>query len=393
MLCYTVNRILVMIYYIKLLMIFDFTVNSIIMYTKLTIPIKIYNSYYEICTKNVESQKSLWYNILKRSYKMEKEHSDRILEIFYRLLHGELVSNKAVADEYGISSKSVSRDIGRINNFLAEHRDIMQNAEVVYSHKDRAYILKSDEFLKNKELFAIVEIILGSRCFNKEDMLNIVSKLKKFTTANDRKLLDDIIRKEVYHYHEVKSDCDSVIENLWKLIQCIDNNKVITITYLKMDRSEVVRKIKPAAIMFSEYYFYLIAYPEDDDTYKAKYFRIDRIRSIVEHREKFRLDREHSFDEGNLREKNQFMFPGDNIKITFEFSGLSLQAILDRLPTAKVIEQNGSCSIISAEVNYGRGIIMYLLSQGSWVKVLEPKPLVEDMKAEIEKMRERYSEQ
>lgn len=26
---------------------------------------------------------------------------------------------------------------------------------------------------------------------------------------------------------------------------------------------------------------------------------------------------------------------------------------------------------------------MYLLSQGSWVKVLEPKPLVEDMLAEI----------
>lgn len=36
-------------------------------------------------------------------------------------------------------------------------------------------------------------------------------------------------------------------------------------------------------------------------------------------------------------------------------------------------------SVITVEVNYGRGIIMYLLSQGSWVKVLEPKPLTEDM--------------
>jgi len=67
------------------------------------------------------------------------------------------------------------------------------------------------------------------------------------------------------------------------------------------------------------------------------------------------------------------MFPGDNVRITFEFSGLSLQAVLDRLPTAKVIEQNGTKSVITAEVNYGRGIIMYLLSQGSWVKVFEPK--------------------
>ena len=60
--------------------------------------------------------------------------------------------------------------------------------------------------------------------------------------------------------------------------------------------------------------------------------------------------------------------------------------------TAKVIEQNGTKSVITAEVNYGRGIIMYLLSQGSWVKVLEPKPLVEDMMAEIGAMGERYEE-
>lgn len=321
---------------------------------------------------------------------MENERLDRVLEIFYRLMHGEVVSNRLIADEHGISSKSVSRDIGKINDFLYEHRDLMQNSEVIYSHKDRAYILRSDEFLKNQELFAVVKVILGSRCFSKEDMLNIISKLKKFTTANDRNLLDEIIRREIYHYHEVRSDCDSVVDNLWKLVQCMDSKKVISINYLKMDRSEVVRKLKPAAVMFSEYYFYLIAYSADDTEYKAKYFRIDRIKSIVEHREKYQFDREHSFDEGDLREKNQFMFPGDNIRLTFEFSGLSLQAVLDRLPTAKVIEQDGSKSIITAEVNYGRGIIMYLLSQGSWVKVLEPQPLVDDMRKEIELMREIY---
>ena len=63
------------------------------------------------------------------------------------------------------------------------------------------------------------------RCFSKEDMLFIVSKLRKFTTANDRKLLDEVIRREIYHYHEVRSDCDSVINNLWRLVQCIDGKK------------------------------------------------------------------------------------------------------------------------------------------------------------------------
>ena len=132
-----------------------------------------------------------------------------------------------------------------------------------------------------------------------------------------------------------------------------------------MDRTEVVRKLKPSAVMFSEYYFYLIAYDLEREAKKAKYFRIDRIRSIIEHREKLTNDRSNDFDEGDLREKNQFMFPGDVVKITFEFSGLSLQSVLDRLPTARVMDKKGDKSIVTAEVNYGRGLIMYLLSQGS----------------------------
>ena len=169
-------------------------------------------------------------------------------------------------------------------------------------------------------------------------------------------------------------------------MQAIEEKRTISITYYKMNRDEVKHKIKPVSVLFSEYYFYLIAYKADDMSYKPIYFRIDRISSITEHREKFELEKKYDFDEGNLRKKNQFMFPGDTVKIRFEFSGLSLQAILDRLPTAKVVEKNGNTSIIEAEVNHGRGIIMYLLSQGSWVNVLSPQSLADEIKEELNKM-------
>lgn len=321
---------------------------------------------------------------------MEQTKNNRMLEIFFRALRGEVISVKKIAKEYSVSSKSISRDISEIQAFLAEHRELMQNAELTYSHKEKAYILSSDEFLKNNELFAIVKIILGSRALSKEEILVLIAKLKKFTTIQDKGTLENLIRKEIYHYHEVKSDCKSVISNLWKIIRAIEDKRIITITYYKMNRDEVKHKIKPASIMFSEYYFYLIAYDSDDLSYKPIYFRIDRISAITEHRETFYLEREHDFDEGDLREKNQFMFPGETEKIRFEFSGLSLQAILDRLPTAKVVEKNGSTSIIEAEVNHGRGIIMYLLSQGSWVKVLSPQSLVDEMKNEIAKIQGYY---
>lgn len=322
---------------------------------------------------------------------MDNNKNMRILEIFFRALHGESISVKKLATEYDVSTKSISRDINSLQDFLFEHRELMQNAELSYSYGEKAYVLKNDEFLKNNELFAIVKIIIGSRAFSKDEILTIISKLKKFTTIQDKEKLENLIRKEIYHYHEVKSDCRSVIENMWKIVGAIEDKKVITITYYKMNRSEVKRKIKPAAVMFSEYYFYLIAYTADDPDYKTVYYRIDRISSIVENRENFTLERKYDFDEGDLREKNQFMFPGETVKICFEFSGLSLQAILDRLPTAKVVEkkENG-VSVIEAEVNHGRGIIMYLMSQGAWVKVISPQSLVDEIKEEIRKMNALY---
>lgn len=322
---------------------------------------------------------------------MEIDKNNRILEIFYRTLKGERVSSKNLADYYGVSTKTINRDINQIKEFLADHGELMGYAELNYSKKDKSYVLNSNNFLLNKELFAIVKVLLGSRCFNRNDLLMIIQKLEKFTTPNERDMFKSIIKKEILHYHEVKSDCQDVIDNLWKIIRCIDDRKVITITYYKMSRDEVKRKIKPVSIMFSEYYFYLIAYKYDDPTFSPIYFRIDRITNILEHREKFSLQYKYDFNEGDLREKNQFMFPGDNVKIQFEFNGLSAQAILDRLPTAKIIEmQSHNHCIIEAEVNYGRGIIMYLLSQGSWVRVLSPQYLIDDMVAEINKMKNQY---
>ncbi len=321
---------------------------------------------------------------------MEVPKNNRMLEIFFRALHGEHITIKKLSEEYGVSGKSIQRDIGDIQAFLSEHRDLLQNAELTYSYKERSYVLNNDAFLKNKELFAVVKVLLGSRCFSKDELLTLISKLKEFTTTEERSLLNSIISKEVYHYHEVNTDCGSVIDMLWRLIHAIEQRRVLTIRYTKMDRSEVVRKILPSSVMFSEYYFYLIAYDAGAEKPRAKYFRVDRITGITENREVFSLDDALDFDEGNLRERNQFMFPGKPIRIRFSFCGPSVQAVLDRLPTAQIIEKTDNTYLLEAEVNDGRGLMMYLLSQGSWVKVLSPQELVDEMRTEIEKMQSFY---
>lgn len=289
-----------------------------------------------------------------------------------------------------MSTKSISRDISEIRCFLAENCELTGHAELNYDRSAKCYTIHIDDFLRDSELLAVIKVLIGSRAFSKQELLEMIGKLRKFTSTNDRALLDSLITKEKFHYCEVKHDCsEGVVDLLWKLAGDICSHTEITITYFKMNRDRVVHTIRPVSIMFSEYYFYLIAYKSDDESCSPVYFRVDRITSIVEHRTKFTLPKGADFDEGELRKKIQFMFPGVCRTIRFEFNGPSLQAILDKLPTAVVLDISGGKALIEAEV-YGSGILMYLLSQGSWVKVISPQDFVEEYKAELRKMMEKY---
>jgi predicted DNA-binding transcriptional regulator YafY len=315
---------------------------------------------------------------------------DRVLALFLRAVKGESLSVQNLAYEYNVSARSITRDINSLKLFLAENRDILGNTELEYSSTNHCYTLKMDNFLTNKELLAIAKVLIGSRAFNTQDLLELIKKLKMNTSAGDRAKLEKLIHKEMYHYSEVGSDCKSVIDNIWKITECIENRNIISINYYKTNRNWIKYRIKPVSIMFTEYYFYLIAYKCDKtDPDTPHYFRIDRITDITVHREQFSLTKEQNVDEGELRKKSQFMWPGKNRRIRFEFTGPSVQAVLDRIPTAKVISHDDNKCLIEAEV-YGDGIKMFLLSQGSWVKVISPDEFVLEMKTEIEKMMSQY---
>ncbi len=327
---------------------------------------------------------------------MENTRQYRVLEIFFRALRGENLSVQALADEYGVSTKSITRSINDLKNFLADHRDLVGNTELQYSYADKCYRLYMDEFLNNKELFSLIEVMIGARAFSKMELLALVEKLKKFTTPEDRPKINELIRKELYHYSEVKHDCESVQDRLWQLVNCINEKREITIDYYRMDRKWVTHRLRPASVMFTDHYFYLIAFKIDKDTDKPTYFRIDRIRELTIHRKHFTTEDAPNFDEGWLRDCSLFMWPGPLRTIRFEFSGPSVQAVLDKLPTAKIIERTTTTDgktthLIEAET-YGDGIKMWLLSQGSWVKVLEPLSLIGELRTELGKMLELYNE-
>ena len=83
------------------------------------------------------------------------------------------------------------------------------------------------------------------------------------------------------------------------------------------------------------------------------------------------------------------MYAGKLQKVVLKFYGENPEPILDRLPTARVIEQYDNECTIEAEV-FGKGVIMWLLSQGSKVEVIRPDSIREEMKDILIKMLELY---
>ena len=105
--------------------------------------------------------------------------------------------------------------------------------------------------------------------------------------------------------------------------------------------------------------------------------------------EKFKIAYADRFEEGEFRKRVQFMFPGKLIRLKLKYTGRNVEAVLDRLPTAKILSEMEDSYTIEEEV-YGKGILIWLLSQGMNIEVLKPQSMREEMKKNLQDMLQLY---
>jgi len=312
---------------------------------------------------------------------------NRILTIYTKLVHGEIVNKREMAEMFNVNEKTIQRDLEDIRTYFSDNRESLGSKEIVYRRNKKGYSLDNrDDVLTREDILAITKILLESRAFCKDELKHLTNSILGQVDSKQRKCIKDIIGNELLNYVPLKHN-DLLLSKIWDLSELIRNKELTQITYIKIDGVEVKRIVKPVAIIFSEYYFYLIAYFNDFDS--PTVFRIDRIKEYKELGEKFYIPIAGRFKDGEFRKRVQFMYAGKLMKIKFEFTGSSIDAVLDRLPTAQVVECNNDKYIIEAEV-YGKGIMMWLLSQGKNVKVIYPLELVEEIVSEISKLQQLY---
>lgn len=293
----------------------------------------------------------------------------RLLGIYERLNKGELVKKETLANEFGVSLKTIQRDIDDLRAYLAETHFEEGEAAVKYDKTRNGYFLvrSEREWLTNEEALSLCKILLESRAFRRDEMASLVDKIVMQSTPEDRGLIEDIIKNEYASYIPLKHN-KPLLTPLWQVSEYVRYRKMITFTYERQDGKTSVKKAKPVAVMFSEFYFYMIAFMAEDENNVPIVFRVDRMKNIKETGETFRIPYRDKFDDGEFRKRVQFMYSGELKTVRFRYSGV-LESILDRLPTATVISEENGVYTISAET-YGDGIYMWLRSQGTMAEIL-----------------------
>lgn len=313
----------------------------------------------------------------------------RVLEMYSRLVQGDIIRSSEEALKYGIDTRSVKRDIDELKSFFADQRmEGRDTRKVIYSKSAKGYKLVDEiedrrtEFLTNSEILAVCKILLESRAFVKDEMMPVIEKLVRCCTPKEEmNVVKRLIQNEKFYYLEPHHG-KRFINVFWKISMAVLKQQYIIIWYQKLKKKELVkRRIKPVGIMFSEYYFYLIAFIDDENVsidrelhMSPTIYRIDRIDHYKISDENFYVPYKNKFEEGQFRRRVQFMYGGKLKRIKFEYSGDSIEAVLDRLPTAEILSNDNGKYVVQAEV-FGSGIDMWLRSQGDAVFLLESEEI------------------
>ena len=312
---------------------------------------------------------------------------DRLLYMYSRLVDGKMLYKKEEAQRFGCSLRSIQRDIEDLRSFLHEQNEASGLVQdLVYSQKLGAYQLvpPSRNLLSNEEVFATLKILLESRAFTKKELYPIIDKLIDCCIPKtEQQRVSELIGNEKLLYVEPQHQ-DKFLKKMWELSGAVREQQEVTIAYRRTDGVQVQRTVQPVGIMFSEFYFYLIAFIAPKDKKKVKFeiendpfptiYRIDRIKGFTITDKHFAIPYAKRFEEGEFRKRIQFMYGGHLQRLRFYFKGTCYEHILDRLPTAKVVQEDEKGTLIEAEV-FGKGIDIWLKSQGKLIEVVSRQEL------------------
>ena len=207
---------------------------------------------------------------------------DRLLHMCARLIEEHILYNKKKMEYYDYSLRSIQHDFDDLHAFFTDRNEKNgTNQQLIYDWEDN-----------------------GCR---------LLTKLVDCSVpVTHQKQIAQLIANETYQYMEPHYK-KPVLNTMWTLSSAVCSQLFVNITYIIQKNSLIKRKIKLVGILFSEFYFYLIAFIDSGES--AEFYKtvkdyalpaiycIDRIQRFDMTEDHFRVVYANRFEKSNFASK------------------------------------------------------------------------------------------
>lgn len=308
-------------------------------------------------------------------------NGERISEILIRLFQGEKLATDELLLKYNVQERSLRRDLQKIRNMLSEvdaGRLVNRDGELHLERPTREDDLNS--------VLAASHIIIGSRAFQTAEMEQVLSVLRSEFAAEDQLALKAKLKEARSGYTELAS-AQPLLANMARVATCIERRQRMMFQYHSSSNERRIHHGRPVALFFENHYFYAVMDSVEHGGFW--HYRLDRIQAIELIKRPVRQDAPERYSVRDHRKQTYLLDMGQLTKITFIYRNYP-QTALDALPQTHIVRYNADGSVvISGYVKEG-GALLWLLSQGAGVQVLEPQSLIDKLTGQLTAAMEQY---
>lgn len=125
----------------------------------------------------------------------------RVLCISDRLIDGSEVRIEDLANEFGVSIRTIKRDIKSLRDYLSETENTTQNAIAYNESKNSYFLIKPErEWVTAAEAITVTEVLLQSDKLSKEEAASVLHKIITQVDPNERDRAREAITKAYESY-------------------------------------------------------------------------------------------------------------------------------------------------------------------------------------------------
>jgi len=296
---------------------------------------------------------------------------NRLFEIVYILLHKKKVSASKLAEQLGVSRRTICRDI-----------DILSLVGIpVYS-----------EMGKSGGISLLPNFVLDKSLLSEQEQNEILTALhglvnvKAGGTADVLRRLSSIFNKTSMDWLQVDFSEWSYFNDYFNVFKtAILERRITEFDYYNRYNQKTFRRIEPIQLWFKSKSWYVKGFCLTKQGIRL--YKLSRVKSLVITEEHFSKRDLTTFIDNTSEIKNHKQA---EIMIKIRITPEMAYRVYDEFDEKNIEKQDDGCFIVTVSWTEDNWVHGYILSFGEYAQVLEPKHLRETIANKIKKMSKEY---